>query len=958
MTNPYLTARILAQTIISHSMRSAEEPLTSGRIREVVDQVCSMNPEWSSSLDRAMLARELETMFNTWIGNIRTLDANSDQHQPWLHLKKMQISWRYWQRYEQLLRDKGWAERTLRKLDEMTDHTLERIEDPARAGPWDIRGLVVGQVQSGKTSNYIGLINKAVDAGYKVIIVLAGPYNNLRAQTQLRVDEGFLGYDSRRYIQGSGAIPCIGVGHIDPSVPRPNTGTNSTEGGDFKLDVSRSFNINPGNDSLLFVVKKERRILNQIITWVDGAATSRTEDGRNIVTGVPLLVIDDECDYGSIDTRIGAIDEFGNPDPEHDPTIINSLVRKILYKFEKSVYLGYTATPFANIFIHEAARTTEEGDDLFPRNFITCLPSPTNYIGPSRVFGIDEDYDPEEDEEVDLPLVREVTDHADTMSLKETHGWMPPKHRIDHIPRYNGENTVPPSLREALHCFILSCAARKARGQTTAHNSMLIHIPRYTAVQERIKDQIEEEIGAIRRRLDGGDSTSVEQLLTILKRLWDEDYRIVTEQFHQEEFPLMAWTLIEPYIHTVVKTIQIRHITGYSTDILDYDAYHETGINLIVIGGDKLSRGLTLEGLTIGYFLRPTRMYDTLMQMGRWFGYRPGYLDLCRLYTRPDIIDWYRKIAHADEELRREFNHMTLVGGTPIDYGFRVRVHPELAVTSPIKMRNASKVSYSYSACVNVTTVFHRDNANIERNYARFVKLLEMLDRSGANKTSNPERRRSNGFNKKWKGSTLWENVESDIVIEFLKGISTYPSAIRVNGNRMGDYIEHANRNGFLIRWSVVVLSGKGAIFKIPVLGEHSTNVRGWDKTIPENQQDTYPTFTVKTVMSPPDETIDLTDEEYDLAFDLSLAYFRTSGDEAKGIKEPERPYGDYIREKRNNQRGLLLIYPLDPKWIKPADGVGLPLIGLTLSFPKIPKEYDTNVTYVVNNTELQQEFG
>src|SRR5262249_12617745 len=119
----------------------------------------------------------------------------------------------------------------------------------------------------------------------------------------------------------------------------------------------------------------------------------------------------------------------------------------------------------------------------------------------------------------------------------------------------------------------------------------------------------------------------------------------------------------------VASTVTIKLINGSAKDALEYDAARQTGINVIAIGGDKLSRGLTLEGLTVSYFLRASRMYDTLMQMGRWFGYRDGYADLCRLYTTRELVDWYRDITVANEELLALFDEMAAVGGTPRDFG-------------------------------------------------------------------------------------------------------------------------------------------------------------------------------------------------------------------------------------------------------------------------------------------------
>ena len=146
-----------------------------------------------------------------------------------------------------------------------------------------------------------------------------------------------------------------------------------------------------------------------------------------------------------------------------------------------------------------------------------------------------------------------------------------------------------------------------------------------------------------------------------------------------------SWEEVSSQLPDVVSDIQVRMINGTAKDALDYSEYEGAGLKVIAIGGDKLARGLTLEGLCVSYFLRASRMYDTLMQMGRWFGYRPGYLDLCRLYTTPDLSEWFGHIADAAEELREEFDIMAATGATPREYGLKVQSHPVLMVNLKAK---------------------------------------------------------------------------------------------------------------------------------------------------------------------------------------------------------------------------------------------------------------------------------
>lgn len=275
--------------------------------------------------------------------------------------------------------------RVVSELDDVTDHVLGLLEDPARSGAWRQQGLVVGHVQSGKTGNYTGLICKAADAGYKVIVVLAGIHNSLRSQTQIRLDEGFLGY-AREFGLADPRRTRVGVGLIDPTAVADSV-TTRDERGDFSRTVAQQAQIHAGGNVLLFVVKKNVRVLRNLIEWAKLSAKKPIANGTSVVGDVPLLVIDDEADQASIDTKVQAFDENGQPDADHDPSAINFEIRKLLETFERRAYVGYTATPFANVFIHPEGKVDEGGLDLYPRHFIVNLSAPTNYFGPSRIFG-------------------------------------------------------------------------------------------------------------------------------------------------------------------------------------------------------------------------------------------------------------------------------------------------------------------------------------------------------------------------------------------------------------------------------------------------------------------------------------------------------------------------------------------------------------------------------------------
>lgn len=680
--------------------------ITPAIIQEHIDQIINMRrvrqPDWGQDIDYSAVIDELIRRFSQWIGKDSTLQ-NGEGHIPWLTAARKQ-NWIYWLRYREWLEFKL-SPVAVDALDQSTDWVLSLLEDPQRDGRWDRRGLVVGHVQSGKTSHYTGLINKAADAGYKIIIVLAGMHNNLRAQTQIRLDEGFLGYetgpsDDRR---------TIGVGELNSDLEiRPHFATTRAQNGDFNTRVARSFGVSPEKRPWLFVVKKNKTILKRLLGWIHNrvADTQDQETGRKIVTHLPLLLIDDEADHASVDTGAEIVDEQGHADPYHQPTAINQLVRQILHTFRRSAYVGYTATPFANIFIHERGATREEGPDLFPAAFIINLAAPSNYVGPARVFGLRVG-DLRED---GLPLIREVTDYA---TGDGTQGWMPQRHKNGHNPLYQGQDSLPPSLVEAIDAFLLSCAVRQLRRQSREHASMLVHVTRFTVVQKQVARQIEAHKRHIRQRLQ----RQIDHLPLVerLAMLWERDF-VPTSTGINDDITggiatLPPWSAILTVLPEIIEDVQVRMINGTAKDALDYVEHQETGLKVIAIGGDKLARGLTLEGLSVSYFLRASRMYDTLMQMGRWFGYRPGYLDVCRLYTTGDLIEWFGHIADASEELRQEFDLMAESGGTPRDYGLRVQSHPVLMVTSPLKMRTAHSMMLSFSGCILETVALYRSGA-------------------------------------------------------------------------------------------------------------------------------------------------------------------------------------------------------------------------------------------------------
>lgn len=916
--------------------------ITPALIDEKIDTVLPLNPEWATTIDRNWIVEELIRRFSVQVGATTVLSDMSG-HEPWL-MPELKREWRYWRRYQQWQEDNlPWE--ALEGIDKSTDYILGQLEDPRRAGGWDRRGLVVGHVQSGKTGNYTGLICKAADAGYKIIIVLAGMHNNLRSQTQMRLDEGFLGYETSPLNE---ALNIVGVGKIDsdPSI-RPNYATNRADNGDFNTRVAKHMGISPEQRPWLFVVKKNKSVLERLHKWINQhvANSVSSEGNRKIVTNLPLLVIDDEADNASVDTGENVIGIDGAPDMEHQPTAINLLIRKILHTFSRKAYVGYTATPFANIFIHEHGKTENEGGDLFPAAFIVNLGAPDNYVGPSRVFGSSTP----EGRKGGMPLIRAVDDHC---SEDGKEGWMPQRHKSTHIPEYDSDSALPLSLCEAIDAFFLACAVREVRGQGSKHSSMLVHVTRFNAVQNYVYQNVEWYVNNVRRQL--GRKVQHDSVLHRLKKLYESDFVPVSMEISRIDGDLgeiNEWRSIEDVLFGVIDQISVRMINGTAKDALDY-ADSASGLKVIAIGGDKLARGLTLEGLCTSYFLRASKMYDTLMQMGRWFGYRPGYLDLCRLYTTEELVEWFEHIADASEELREEFDIMVGSGGTPRDYGLKVQSHPTLMVTSRLKMRSAKSLFLSFSGTVVETVSLFSEKEKLDNN---LNALLNFSDSIGIS-TEIPSRSRENGVTQSWSG-VQWEVVSSEKVISFIDDYETHPKAYKVNNRMISEFISKMNEQDELTTWTVVVIGGgQDQAFDL-----NGHNIPLMMRSIKGGSSDRY---SIGRLLSPKDEGIDLNDQEWSAALEVTLKVWQEKN--GKNGKEPTNPSGRMMRHLRgfgssdvapSPEKGLLLIYLLDPKAIGESLDSGYPpIVAFGISFPG--SSASVKVEYKVNNVMWEQEYG
>jgi hypothetical protein len=899
------TVVAMCQLALAELQKSQDKALTRDQIVGKVDEMLAL-PTFSS-VDRAKLIERLEEVFTVWSNAPRILEDDRD-HMPWLPAKRGEIEWRFWNRYKLfLVQDKRMEPATVTNIERVVDDVLSRLEDPSRAGPWDRRGLVMGNVQSGKTGAYTGLVCKAADAGYKVVIILAGLHNNLRSQTQIRLDEGFLGYQAVPPAEAASGFRPVGVYRYGPGL-RADCVTNRNEAGDFRRDVANNFAIHPGGNPLLFVVKKNVTILKHLLAWIDHSADATdSKTGRRYHRNTPVLIIDDESDQASIDTKGTPLDENGQPNPEHDPTKTNKLIRSLLYSFDKSACVGFTATPFANIFIYENARTEEHGEDLFPRSFILNLPAPSNYVGAGRLFGIEEDAESGLESLTALPIARIIDDHAASLNSDETKGWMPPKLELktEHVPLVNGVRAIPDSLKRAVMSFVIASAVRSIREAGPIINSMLVHVVRYTRVQDIVREEIETAVREMVNRLQHGDGQRKPTIQQEFEALWRDDF-VPTSGKCGDQYVLPNWAEVRAKLAPVAASVVVKSINGSALDSLDYELHRAVGLNVIAVGGDKLSRGLTLDGLTVSYFLRASRMYDTLMQMGRWFGYRETYMDVCRLFTTDELVKWFKHIAAASEELKREFDYMVSIGATPREYGLRVRSHPVLLVTSAVKMRSGTQMRLSYSGDISETVVF--DLKKVKSNLASVQSFLARLGRPR-------EGKKAQGY--------TW-TVGADEVLQFLAQYDG-ADAPRANPSLWTQYIRRQNEQGELRDWTVCLVSS--GLSNATDLSRFflGLSVGGIDRKANETSDTKH---SIGRLVSPTDELRDLTDAELERALERTIELWDKDTRKNKSPEQPDSPSGKGIRFARAKERGLLLVYPL-------TFGPDEPLIGVAISFPE-----------------------
>lgn len=862
--------------------------------------------------ETAQIVDEILRRIRVVIGAADILDDEGD-HIDWLEDVE-RSGWRLWPRLEDYLKGvEKLPPSVVSELGRSTELVLKRLESPYREGQWDRRGLVVGHVQSGKTTHYTSLAAKALDSGYQIVIILSGIHNSLRSQTHERIDGHLIGRNSAALIEaiqqhGSLAQTSVtGVGKRDKDLGRGElpftilTCTTSAEDGDFRTNVANQvgFQLSSGS-RLVLVVKKHKTILENLIAWLRHQNAQGGNQQFRVISN-PALIIDDEADHASINTA---------RNPETDATRINKLIRELLMSFRRVGFVGYTATPFANIFVRHADDGPPLGPDLFPKSFIVSLQAPSDYIGPAEVFGHPGD------ESAGIPARDALPMHV---RVQDSAAWIPDKHKRNLIP-----SPTPSSLREAIRLFACVVAARMVRGQVKVHNSMLIHATRFIDVQDKIDRQVRDELDGLRNVIGMGDPESIARIREELKDVWDS--RIVASHpafkalLGQRCDSLAEWTDVWSLVPSALEHMQVMRINGNSTDALAYSRSSE-GRCVIAIGGDKLSRGLTLEGLSVSYFLRTSNMFDTLMQMGRWFGYRPGYADLCRVYTTQSLYSAFREISLAMDDLRADISHMAYADKTPIEFGLRVREPSDgLVITAANKIRTGQSVQVRFAGTLVQALEIARTGSTGDENRAAIRTLIEGLTAPIKNVRGEAT------------SHHVWHHVDASAVLDCLSRYEALTTTSFQNRcEPLRRYITERVQHRELIDWTVAVV-GKAGSVRFPV-GDVSF------PTVTRKEKGGRDIFETQAVVGSAEEALDLDTDEFSRAMTLSPPL------KTGGIRQ--NPDRETVRKVRPATRGLMLVYLID-------NGNQTPVVpSVAISFPVSATA--KSLAYKVNEVWLER---
>lgn len=745
--------------------------------------------------------------------------------------------------------DQGWTA-AVPSLDASSTDIVGLLADP-HSPVIRTRGLVLGYVQSGKTANFTATIAKAADAGYRLFIVLSGVHNALRRQTQVRLDQQLYELNKTRWLQ------------------------LTDENCDFGNPV-RALALVAGTDlRLLAVVKKNVSRLTRLRDWL------RAADEHGGLDTCPVLIIDDEADQASPNAAKNA---------ELDRTKINQRIVELL-QLPRVAYLGYTATPFANVLINPS-----DVADLYPRNFIYSLQKPPTYFGSEELFGTPQVEDDEDDRARPHDMIRTIPDEEAEYFTQQATGSVPTQ--------------VTPSLGDAIRWFLLATAARRARSGQIKHSSMLIHTTmridpqlQYLSV---IKDLIKGWVGSYDHERDHW------------RTLWEAE--IEREPAERHGLTRIAFDDVWRELRSVLGQVNVVADNSRSTERLIYGNDPAT---VIAVGGNTLSRGLTLEGLVSSFFLRSAGTYDSLLQMGRWFGYRPGYADLPRIWTTSDLAEDFRFLADVERDMRSEIQRYREENTRPSELPVKIRVHPRMQVTAKSKMQFAVPGDASYSGHRPQTTYFsHLDHSTIAQNAGAARSLLRSALAEGAQADSST-------------GQLTLRDVSADAILNFTDAYRFHQDT-ELRSHLLSRYITSQREYGALDLWNVVVVTRRPPAPTMELGLDSNVHLLTRSKL---TRSSSHSTANIGTLMSRPDRVADL----------MSAA-------DTVGMLDAQ-----LLEARTASGRGLLLLYPIDKDSAPKSSALDYRsnlaasdhLIGVAYSFPRAVPGSEPTETVMVDPARL-----
>jgi hypothetical protein len=948
---------------------------------------------------------DFEEKFNIALKDVRfnyrtimnpSLSIQNEYIDSWLTQERIdEIGWEkediktYRGRYLKYLEKIGRSKSIVSETDRSSLEIIKKIGDPQNSNHFFVKGLVVGSVQSGKTSNFNAVVNSSIDVGYKLIIVLSGIMEDLRRQTQIRTEKEVEGKMIKQdTFLGVGEISSFGVSGKYTDVNQIIIPTSRDK--DFNRNMKDSdFSLNHVN---ILICKKNTSVLQNLLLWLKEYLNENNEKHN-----LPFLLIDHKgVDYANK---------------------INGHIRALLALFNRKTYIGYTATPFANIlqdwnkvpdkkWIVKDSKNNidlefDQVGNLFPDDFIELLNPPSNYIGPKNFF----ETRIEEVKKIEPLLAKPLTDHIEffperveaqsdgsLIGVKKYNNQTEfeddpsAKARFESFQVYKDTTRatnkydkfpleIPKSLDEAIKCFIISIAIRLSRRSELInsklfqpHNTMLIHISRFSDWQCRTKIKIIKIVDKLKEGLDNDDLISQESVFAEFERIWIKYYadavnnikEYLPENYDDEYLVKKDFIEVRNFLVSAIDGIEIKAVNTVEKDSLDYESGEK---KYIVIGGNKLSRGFTLEGLTINYFIRNTNYADTLLQMGRWFGYRPGYLDCCKLFSTQDTFDKFDQTTWTIEELEEEFRKMASPNNPkerkkPKDFAIKVLTHPgTLQITRPAILKNAVVERWSFEDKLVQTTEFNLTNDKLKESWSNFKDIYQKY---------------SSSF--KYDDNRKFILLETDTngLIDFLNTQKTFTD--KFEKEAIIRFIQLSNQHDKLRNWTIAINTSGS----LKTLSTEETgfihDVKLTKRSGPSVTSRFYDILLKGNKFTASGNSSNIVTSPSDLSLLLSPAEKLIAENKFVGSNPGKNPPERIYREAMKDTEGLMVVYLMDLKAIfyegelenkalKEGIELDTPLVGFAIGIPplkvNIGGEYLVNkhiLENIKNNPELESE--